>query len=390
MLLRAPGPSQLPDVAVVIPARALAADVERTLANVPAGVSVVVVDDASPLPLATTLAPRDGLVVHRTAAPSGPGAARNLGAATTSAQLLAFLDSDVELRPGWLERLSGHFAHPDVIAVAPRIVSRPATGLVDVLERDLCALDLGDASGDVKRGGLLTYLPSTVLLLRRSAFDAVGGFDASLAIGEDVDLIWRLHGRGTARYDADEVAQHGPRTSLRASLRRRWDYGTSAGPLDRRHPGALRHLVVSGWSAAPWVAALAHPALGLAAAAGLVGLAPRGMPTLPPSEARRLAAAGQWSGARALGRYAVRPMLPLTVIAALSSRRLRRVVPALATAYVAAASSPLRDATPRRHTARLALRVADDIAYSGGVWRSCMAERRLGPLLPAVARATGQ
>jgi mycofactocin system glycosyltransferase len=382
MLLRAPGSSRRDDLAVVIPAHAPAPDVKRTVDGVPAGVAVVVVDDASAMPLVDGISPRDGLSVLRLLRQSGAAAARNAGAAATTGDVLAFVDADVELAPGWLDRLSGHFAHPDVVAVAPRIRSRPSAGMVDVLERDLCALDLGPDSGEVRRGARISYLPSTVLLVRRSAFEAVGGFDEALTIGEDVDLVWRLQEHGTVRYDADEIALHGPRTSLRAALQRRWDYGSSAGPLDRRHPGRLRHLVLSVWSAIPWAAAVAHPALGVVTAGALVGFAPRGMPALPPGQARSLAAAGQWSGARGLARYTVRPLWPVTLAAALTSRRIRRLLPALAVGYLAANARDLTGRPVSRVPVRLALRVADDVVYSAGVWRSCAAEQRPGPLLP--------
>jgi mycofactocin system glycosyltransferase len=386
MLLRAAGASHRDEVAVVIPAHASAADVSRTLVGVPAGVTTVVVDDASASPLVDGLQSRDGLSVLRLARQSGAAAARNAGAGATMGEVLAFVDADVDLAPGWLDRLSGHFAHPDVVAVAPRIRSRPAAGVLDVLERDLCALDLGPASGDVRRGARVSYLPSTVLLVRRSAFDAVGGFDEALTIGEDVDLVWRLQEHGTVRYDAQEVAQHGPRVSLRAALRRRWDYGSSAGPLDRRHPGRLRHLVLSVWSALPWAAAVVHPGLGITMGAALVGFAPRGMPALPPGQARSLAAAGQWSGARGVARYAVRPLWPVTVAAAVMSRRARRLLPVLAVCYLGATARDLTAAPLSRAPVRLALRLVEDIAYSGGVWQSCTRERRAGPLLPELIR----
>jgi mycofactocin system glycosyltransferase len=386
MLLRSPGTSRGDDVAVVIPAHASASEVTRTLDGVPAGVAVVVVDDASPEPLASALATRDGLVVQRTANRGGAAAARNAGAATTSSELLAFVDSDVALTPGWLDRLSGHLVHPEVVAVAPRIRSRPAKGLVDILERHLCALDLGPISCDVRRGARVSYVPSTVLIVRRSAFEAVGGFDEALRIGEDVDLVWRLQDIGTVRYDDDEVAHHGPRTSLRTALRRRWDYGTSAAPLDLRHPDRLRHLVLSVWSALPWATAVLHPALGVATAGALVGFAPRGMPSLAEGQARKLAALGQLSGFRSVARYAVRPLWPATLTASLTSRRVRRLLPWLTVGYLAAIARDLRGSSVPGIPARLALRLADDLVYSGGVWQSCVRDRRPGPLLPGLVK----
>ena len=52
----------------------------------------------------------------------GPAAARNTGLAACETDFVAFLDSDVVPRKGWLEALLGHFSDPAVTLVAPRIV----------------------------------------------------------------------------------------------------------------------------------------------------------------------------------------------------------------------------------------------------------------------------
>ena len=57
----------------------------------------------------------------------GPAAARNTGLAACNTDFVAFLDSDVVPRRGWLEALLGHFCDPAVALVAPRIVG-PAAG----------------------------------------------------------------------------------------------------------------------------------------------------------------------------------------------------------------------------------------------------------------------
>src|SRR4029077_17035191 len=50
---------------------------------------------------------------------------------------------------------------------------------------------------------------------------------------------------------------------LREWFGRRKDYGTSAAALELRHPGAVRPLYASAWTAAAWLAAaLGHPEVG--------------------------------------------------------------------------------------------------------------------------------
>ena len=363
MLLLPPGPSRLDAVMVVVPARAPDSEVRRVLDGLPPGVPAVVVDDAA-------------------AAPRGPAATRNLGAASCDRELIAFVDTGVQLPPGALERLSGHFADPRVVAVAPRVVSDPEAGAVGVLEQSLCALDQGAVPALVRPGAAVSYVPSTVLLVRRSAFDEVGGFDEQLQVGEDVDLVWRLARHGVVRYDPEVVVRHRPRSSLAAALRRRRDYGGSAGPLDLRHPGQLRHLRLSRWTLLPWVGALVHPAVGPVVAAALVLVAPRQLPSLPAAEARRVVAAGQWSSFGATGRYAVRPGWPLTAVALVASRRARRALPLLAAAYVAGSCARLCSGPSRALPVRSVLHVADDLAYSMGVWSSVLRTARWRVLVP--------
>ena len=387
MLLREPGLGSLADLTVVVPVRGSIDDVRVVLDGVPDGVAVVVVDDGSREPLAGRLA---GVEVIRHERSLGPAAARNAGAACVQTRLVAFVDAEVTLPAGALEKLSGHFVDDRVVAVAPRVLSAAAPGLAGVLEQQLCALDRGPIPAEVHRRGPVSYVPSTVLLVRTSVLHDVGGFDEQLVVGEDVDLVWRLSEQGVVRYDPSVAVHHRPRARLLPALRRRRDYGASAGPLDRRHPHQVRHLRVSLWSLAPWAAAAVHPLLGVATAAGLVISAPRAMPALPPVEARRVALAGQWASFGAIGRYAVRPALPFTLAAAVTSHTTRRLLPVLAAAHVAGSSPRLRNGPLRDLPARAVLHVLDDLAYSAGVWRGAVSARRWRVLMPALAppRAT--
>ena len=145
-----------------------------------------------------------------------------------------------------------------------------------------------------------------------------------MIVGEDVDLIWRLAAVGRIRYLPDVRVGHRPRGSLVAALNRRRLYGTSAADLGQRHPGALRHVDVSVWSFGPWLLAVfIHPLAGLLAAAAGAALAPWGMPGLSATHARRLAVQGHRRAGGALGRWLVRPMLPVTLAVVVAAPRLR-------------------------------------------------------------------
>ncbi|MBI5735120.1 MAG: glycosyltransferase, partial [Mycolicibacterium neoaurum] len=117
------GPSHH-DVTVVIPVRDNVFGVSR-LVRALRGMNVVVVDDGSAVPLQDTdfAGARCEVRVLRHERSRGPAAARNTGLRACSTDFVAFLDSDVVPRRGWMEALLGHFCDPAVALVAPRIVS---------------------------------------------------------------------------------------------------------------------------------------------------------------------------------------------------------------------------------------------------------------------------
>jgi mycofactocin glycosyltransferase len=255
-------------VTVVIPVRDRHAELDRCLAGLhapaPAGSGehcaprVIVVDDASadPAAIAAIAARRGAAVIHRLAN-GGPGASRNTGLAAAETDLVAFLDSDCVPKPGWLGRLLPHFADPAVGAVAPRIVPHQAgASWLARYEGASSTLDMGARPSIVRPGARVSYVPGAALVVRRCA--AGDGFRAGMYVGEDVDFVWRLAGAGwRVRYEPEAVMGHDHRVTFRAWFARRADYGTSAAALEDLHPGAVRPLYASWWTAGAWAAALA-------------------------------------------------------------------------------------------------------------------------------------
>lgn len=354
------------DVAVVIPVRHDDAGLARTRAALGDVGEVVVVTD-------------DG------AQPRGPAAARNLGWRRTERPVVAFVDADVEPAPGWLDALLAHLADGAVGAVAPRVRSRP-DGAPDWLARydaTRSSLDLGAVPATVRPGSRVPYVPTAALVVRRDALDAVGGFDEALFVGEDVDLVWRLHGAGWAvRYEPAATATHPCRPTLGAWIGQRYRYGTSAAALAARHGDAVAPLGISGWSALAWGAVVAgHPAAGAGvAAATTAALVPklRGLEH-PGREALRIAGLGNlWAG-RSVADALRRPWWPLALALGVLHRRAR---PALLAAVVAPSLlEPLPDSAARQIRAG-ALRLLDDLAYGAGVWAGAARARSARALLP--------
>lgn len=328
----------------------------------------IVVDDGSRVHVAS------GAIRHER--PRGPGAARNAGWQRTTTPLVAFADSDTLPASGWLDSILPLFDDPSVAAVAPRIVSL-VTGPAGRYEARRSALDMGAEPASVRPDGRVRYVPTAALVVRVAALRAVGGFDESLRFGEDVDFVWRLVAAGySVRYQPRSVVHHEPRESIRAFLRQRFDYGTSAAPLALRHPGLLnaaRMPATAGLQIA--LAVTGHPvAAAFPAAIDAVRTVRRlQRRNVPSPTALSLAATGQLALARQLAEALRRTWWPL----ALCSRRGRRL---LCAAHLAAATESLFE------NSDMTLRFADDLAYGLGVWVGCLRHRILTPLVPRIHR----
>jgi mycofactocin system glycosyltransferase len=363
---------------VVIPAHA---DTPRFR---PIACRTIVVDDASDPPLHCPQS-HTGIrsEVHRLDVNVGPGGARNAGLALVDTPFVAFVDVDVDVDEDQLITLLAHFADPRLAVVAPRVIAGGGTGALARFERRHSPLDRGAQPGRVAATTRVSFVPAAVIVCRTDALRAIGGFDATLRFGEDVDLVWRLVDAGhRCRYEPAVVAAHQVRPTLRAWVRQRVGYGSSAAPLARRHPGALAPMRMSGWSAASWAAMAAGlPVVGLTIGAGSTVALTRKLRSIPALDSLRLAGMGNLYAGRLVASTITRVWWPIALALALVSRRARRV--AAAAVLVPAAIDWCTD-RPRLDPLRyVAFRVLDDVAYGAGVWIGAARERSIDSLRPS-------
>jgi mycofactocin system glycosyltransferase len=360
------------DVTVVVPTHETApARIYGLLSHCLDTAGVTFVDDGSGTPLSGVR----GATLLRLRHNSGPAAARNAGARAAETPIVAFVDTDVDLHPGWLDGLLWHFDDPRVGFVAPRVASGPAVDggdrRVARYEERHSPLDLGAEPARIVAGTRVSYVPAAALLVRKDALDEVGGFDPTLRCGEDVDAVWRLAAAGwRGRYEPAVVVTHQPRRTWRDLATQRRVYGASAAALAGRHGNAVAPVRMSPWSLGVWgLAAAGHPfsAAGVAGGTALA-LVPK-LRGVPAAESLRLAGHGHLAAGGALLTAARRVWLPLLGIGALWSPRAR---------WLAAAA--LAPTILRGGPARL----VDDASYAAGVWQGVLGRRRLAPLLPAV------
>jgi mycofactocin system glycosyltransferase len=378
------------NLSVVVPSYGEPAGALATVLAPLAPLPVIVVDDGSPTAVDTDALGK-GVRVIRLPVNQGPGAARNAGLAAVTTPFVLFLDADAAITLADVRRLLGHLDGDDTVgAVAPRVHSpaRPGGSLLARYDAARSPLDMGSLPALVRPGTRVSYVPAAALLCRTEAVRSVGGFDESLRYGEDVDLVWRLAGAGwSVRYEPTAAAEHAVRPALRALLRQRYRYGTAAGGLERRHPGALAPVRLSRWGLVTWAAlALGHPAVAVSVAAA--GTRPLARKLATADGGRRWAAAarvsltGNLHAGRQLADATTSVWWPAALAGAVVSRRARRLV--LASALLPGALEWL-DRRPQLDPARfLALRTLERAAYGLGVIRGSVHARRPGPLVPAV------
>jgi GT2 family glycosyltransferase len=166
------------------------------LDTVPAGTVVIVVDNASEDGSADLAAARGARVIRNTAN-RGFTVACNQGAAAAAPADVLFLNPDARLEPGAMERLAAALAaFPEAGAAGPMLVDE--TG--ETRLRD------GSALHDRPSGpplplpeGICCWplLTGAALMVRRQAFEAVGGLDEAIFLyHDDDDLSLRLRQAG--------------------------------------------------------------------------------------------------------------------------------------------------------------------------------------------------
>lgn len=166
----------------------------------------------------------------------GYGKAINLVAARTASPWFALSNADVALRPGALDALlEAGQRDAEAGVLAPRLLLPDgttqhsawgfpslATTVAQNLGPRLAPRRLAERSAirgawDPERGGRVPWAIGAFLLVRREAWDAVGGFDPDQWMSaEDLDLGWRMHNAGwrttyvpAAHVDHEESAATG-------------------------------------------------------------------------------------------------------------------------------------------------------------------------------------
>ncbi|HEX3617155.1 MAG TPA: glycosyltransferase family 2 protein [Solirubrobacteraceae bacterium] len=222
-----------PGVSVVVPFAGTAEQARAVLAMLGAldtrpDDQLIIADNSG------TVGMHAGVTVVRAPGEASAAHSRNAGAAYVNNDWILFLDADV-IAPADL--LDSFFAEP--IDARRGAVTGDIAGIPDT--RTLAAR-YGTARNFLGQRShvnnpLRPRASSANLLVRRAAFEQVGGYTEGIWAGEDTDFTWRLQAAGwTLGFNEHAVVEHAYRTSLRA-LGRQWrGYAAGARWLSQQYP----------------------------------------------------------------------------------------------------------------------------------------------------------
>lgn len=187
------------NISVVVPVFNSPAELSQCLEALSAAsqkdVEIIVVDDCSTDRTPLVAAAHTQVKVVRMERNLGPAAARNRGASEACGSIIFFVDADVVVALDSIDRVARTFAqHPDVAAVFGSYDAHPAAKQIVSQYRNLLH-HFVHQSGNQEASTFWAGCGA----IRRSVFDAVGGFDAArfpFPSIEDIELGLRLRRAG--------------------------------------------------------------------------------------------------------------------------------------------------------------------------------------------------
>jgi glycosyltransferase involved in cell wall biosynthesis len=223
-------------LSVIVPTRnrpdRLAGCLDSIVASLRPGDELIVVDSASTTDGIREVAEARGALYLRCDRP-GAARARNAGWRHARHDIVAFIDDDVRVAPGWaMGMAAGLSAHPEAafmtgrLEVPPEESSRRPVALKDDVEAHVLDFDYaGDTPGH-----------SANLAAWRSALEAVNGFDERFGAGadfrgaEDLDLFDRMYAAGlVGRYEPAANGWHQQWREKSELIKLDWNYGIGMG-----------------------------------------------------------------------------------------------------------------------------------------------------------------
>ncbi|HKZ78301.1 MAG TPA: glycosyltransferase [Pyrinomonadaceae bacterium] len=173
--------------------------------------------------------------------------ARNIGLEEASGEIIAYIDDDARPDPHWLTYLAATFLNTYFVAVGGPNITIPEDGWI--------AECIGNSPGNpthiLLTDQIAEHIPGCNMAFRKTALQAVGGFDPQFRIaGDDVDICWSLQRRGwTLGFNPAAMVWHHRRSSVKAYWKQQLNYGKAEALLEMKWPekyNTVGHLIWRG------------------------------------------------------------------------------------------------------------------------------------------------
>jgi GT2 family glycosyltransferase len=174
--------------------------------------------------------------------PVKPSDKRNIGVNAAKGEVVAFIDGDAYPQRDWLKNSVKYFDDPKVAAVGGPGLTPDTDNTMQQASGEILSSFLGAGPLSFRHSAKLTRkcddLPTVNLIVRRSTFQEMGGFNSAYWPGEDTkfcrDLVYGL-GR-EALYAPDVVVYHHRRVLFRPHLKQIAGYGLHRGYFSKKFP----------------------------------------------------------------------------------------------------------------------------------------------------------
>jgi GT2 family glycosyltransferase/DNA-binding beta-propeller fold protein YncE len=165
---------------------------------------------------------------------AGLSAARNVGLAEATGDIVAYTDADARVDRDWLTFLVQPFLNSEVVGSGgPNVVPPDDPPMAQCIARAP-----GGPTHVLLDDRTAEHVPGCNMAFRRDALLAIGGFNPIyLRAGDDVDVCWRLQARSwKIGFASAALVWHHHRSSLKAYWRQQVGYGEGETWLMAHHP----------------------------------------------------------------------------------------------------------------------------------------------------------
>lgn len=164
----------------------------------------------------------------------GLSSARNTGLKAATGEIIAYIDDDAYADPHWLRYLASTFLNTKHVGVGGPNIAPPEDGLI----AECVAHSPGNPVHILLSDSEAEHIPGCNMAFRKSALEAIGGFDPQFRIaGDDVDVCWRLQQKGwTLGYNPGAMVWHHRRNSIHAYWKQQHNYGKAESLLEKKWP----------------------------------------------------------------------------------------------------------------------------------------------------------